>query len=139
MVEIGEADLMMTTPTKARFEFAVFGKEMTTPNYWNIFVLKSKTETIEKARRFEVLDDLKGFSILDFAGNGWTQRYMNVADGFLIDKAPKMSNLVQKLVLGRGDFTVNSSTSVNWFLNKIGATHKVQEIDLALPSTRFHN
>ena len=42
MVESGEADLMMTTPNKTRFGFAIFGKEMTTPNYWNVFVKKEK-------------------------------------------------------------------------------------------------
>ena len=138
MVERGEADLMMTTPSKARFEYAVFGKEMTTPNYWNVFVHKNKSATIEKARKFEKLDDLKGYSVLDFVGNGWTAAYMKESDGFRLDTAPQMVNLVQKLVLERGDFTINSSTSINWFLHKLKATHQVEEIDLALPGTRFH-
>lgn len=63
---------------------------------------------------------------------------MKESDGFRLDTAPQMVNLVQKLVLERGDFTINSSTSINWFLHKLKATHQVEEIDLALPGTRFH-
>lgn len=138
MVESGEADLMMTTPSKARFEFAVFGKEMTTPNYWNIFVKKSNSAVIEKARKFEKLEDLKPYSILDFIGNGWTGAYLKAADGYKIDLAPKMTQLVQKLAAGRGDLTINSSTSINWFLHKHNLIDQVEEIDLAIPGTRFH-
>lgn len=138
MVEDGEADLMMTTPNKARFAFAVFGKEMTTPNYWNIFVKKDNTAIIEKARKFEKLEDLKPYSVLDFIGNGWTGAYMKASDGYKIDLAPKMAQLVQKLATGRGDLTINSSTSVNWFLHKQNLVDKVEEIDLAIPGTRFH-
>lgn len=138
MVQDGEADLMMTTPNKARFEFAVFGKEMTTPNYWNVFVARAKPEVIEKARKFQKLEDLKPFTVLDFIGNGWTGAFMKDADGYRIDRTPKMEQLVEKLQAGRGDMTINSSTSMNWFLHKLKYSGKVEEIDLVAPGTRFH-
>jgi polar amino acid transport system substrate-binding protein len=137
LIERGDADLMMTTPSKARFELAAFGKEMTTPNYWNIFVRKGDTATIEKARAFKNLDDLKGFTILDFSGNGWTEAYMKRSEGFRIDTSAKMEQLVQILVRGRGDLTINSATAVNWFLQKLNLADQVEEIDLAIPATRF--
>lgn len=70
MVENGEADLMMTMPTRTRFEFAIFGKEMTTPNYWNFFINKNNLTLLEKAKYFRKLEDLKPYLILDFIGNG---------------------------------------------------------------------
>lgn len=138
MVEEGQADLMMTTPTKARFEFAVFGKEMTTPNYWNVFVAKNKQDMVKKAKNFKTLADLKSYSILDFNGNGWTGAYLKTSDGYTIDTAPKMEQVMMKLTEGRGDFTINSSTSVNWFLHKMNLADKVEEVDIVAPGTRFH-
>ncbi|MBF0229437.1 MAG: transporter substrate-binding domain-containing protein [Desulfamplus sp.] len=138
MVETGKADLMMTTPNKTRFEIAVFGKEMTTPNYWNIFVDKKKGLIIEAAKKFEKLEDLKPYSILDFLGNGWTGAFLKESDGYKIDKAPKMEQVVMKLAHGRADLTINSSTSVNWFLAKLNLAHEVEEIDIVAPGTRFH-
>lgn len=138
MVEDGEADLMMTTPTKTRFAYAIFGKEMTTPNYWNIFVSKKKPDIIEKAKKFEKLEDLKSYSILDFLGNGWTGLYLKEADGYKIDVAPTMEQVIRKLDYGRADLTINSSTSVNWFLSKLNIIDKVEEIDIVAPGTRFH-
>lgn len=138
MVQSGEADLMMTTPNKQRFEYAVFGKEMTTPNYWNIFVKKEKVDLLAKAKKFEKLEDLKPYSVLDFIGNGWTGAFMKEADGYKIDKAPKMEQVMLKLAEGRGDLTINSSTSVNWFMHKLKLTDKIEEVDIVAPGTRFH-
>jgi len=138
MVETGEADLMMTTPNKARFEYAVFGKEMTTPNYWNIFINKSKRDLIEKAKHFKRLEDLKLYTVNDFIGNGWTSAYMKETDGYKIDRSSKMEQLMQKLGHGRGDLTINSSTSINWFIHKMSLEGKLEEIDLVAPGTRFH-
>lgn len=138
MIETGEADLMMTTPNKARFGIAVFGKEMTTPNFWNVFILKSRADLIEKSKSFEKIEDLKPYSVLDFLGNGWTGAFMKASDGYQIDTSPKMEQVVQKLALGRGDLTINSSTSVNWFLHKLKLKGKVEEVELTAPGTRFH-
>lgn len=138
MIEEGDADLMMTTPNKGRFAFAIPGKEMTTPNYWNIFVQKERKDMVEKAKKFQKLDDLKPYSVLDFIGNGWTDAFMKESDGYRIDRSQKMEQLVQKLAAGRGDMTINSSTSINWYLHKLKLTDQVEEIDLAIPGTRFH-
>ena len=63
---------------------------------------------------------------------------MKAADGYKIDTAPKMEQVVLKLTEGRGDLTINSSTSVNWFLHKLNLTDKVQEVGFEAPATRFH-
>lgn len=138
MVEQGEADLMMTTPNRDRFKYALFGKEMTTPNYWNIFIYKNNISMIRKARKFKKLEDLKPYTVLDFFGNGWTEVYMKRGDGYKIVPAPRMENLVKMLIYGRADLTITSSTSMNWFLHKLKMTEIVEEIDLITPETRFH-
>lgn len=138
MVKSGEADVMMTTPSKARFEFAVFGKEMTTPNSWNVFVQKKNLPVIAQAQKLVHLEDLKQFKVLDFVGNGWTAAYMPQAQGYQIVSAPNMEQLVKMLAVGRGDLTINSSTSMRWFLHKLNLKNEIEEVDMALPGTRFH-
>lgn len=138
MVKSGEADVMMTTPSKARFEFAVFGKEMTTPNSWNVFVQKKNLSVIAQAQKLVHLEDLKQFKVLDFVGNGWTAAYMPQAQGYQIVSAPNMEQLVKMLAVGRGDLTINSSTSMRWFLHKLNLKDQIEEVDMALPGTRFH-
>ena len=138
MIENGEADLMMTMPTKSRFAFAVFGKEMTTPNYWNVFIKKNNVKLLEKAKNFQKLEDLKPYLILDFIGNGWSSTYLKESEGYKVDRSPLMEQIVRKLVANRGDLTINSSTSVNWFLHKLKLVGQLEEIDIVAPGTRFH-
>ncbi|MFZ6751854.1 substrate-binding periplasmic protein [Undibacterium sp. Dicai25W] len=137
MIKEGTADLMMTTPTKNRFDYAVFGKEMTTPNYWNVFVRKDDSELVKKTKNFTTLDDLKPYPILDFFGNGWTEAHLKESDGFKVHKAAKMQDIVRLMGMGQGSLTINSSTSMNWFLNKLHMTDVIEEIALETPETRF--
>ena len=137
-VEDGRADLMMTTPNKARFEYAVFGREMTTPNYWNLFIKSDRKDLIDNARSFTSLSDLKPYTVLDFNGNGWTTHFMKESDGYKIDTANTMEQVVKKLSLGRGDVIINSSASVNWFTRKLGLKDDITEVDFVAPGTRFH-
>ena len=138
MVEEGKADLMMTTPNRIRYEYAVFGKEMTTPNYWNVFIRKDNAGMMKKAKYFKKIEDLKPYTVLDFIGNGWTETYMKKSDGYKIEETPRMEQNVLKLVAGRGDLIMNSSTSMNWFLRKLGVEDKVREFRIVSPATRFH-
>lgn len=138
MVENGTADLMMTTPNRARFKYAVFGREMTTPNYWNIFIRNDNIDMIKKAKHFKKIQDLKPFTVLDFIGNGWTEKYMKKSDGYKLELVPRIEQNVQKLAAGRGDFILSSSTSVNWFLYKLGFKNEIKEINFVTPQTRFH-
>jgi hypothetical protein len=58
MIEDGTADLMMAMPSKARFKFSVFGKEMTSPNYWNIFISKDNARMMKNAKNLNKIETL---------------------------------------------------------------------------------
>jgi polar amino acid transport system substrate-binding protein len=138
MVEAGDADLMMTTPTEARFAFAVFGKEMTTPNYWNVFIKKDNAALRAKANQFTKIADLKPYKIVDFLGNGWADAFLKESEGYSVFRTAKIEKVIEILAVGRADIVINSSTSVNWFLNKMELTEEIEELDLIAPGTRFH-
>lgn len=139
MVESGEADAMMTTPTPERFKYAVFGIEHTLANYVNLFIRKSNTEMIEKARGFKKLDDLKPFKLIDYIGNGWTAAYMKKEDGYNIQEVAKLEQ-IPKLLLAeeRCDLTINNSAWIRWWAEKKGVMEKIEEIDIDWPNTRAH-
>ncbi len=65
-VEYGKVDAMMTTPTAARFKYAIFGKENVLPNYWNLFIKKGNIRMAKAVRSMTKLDDLKPFRLVDF-------------------------------------------------------------------------
>lgn len=49
-----------------------------------------------------------------------------------------MEQIVKKLAANRGDLTINSSTSLNWFLHKLKLEGQLEEVDIVAPGTRFH-
>ncbi len=78
------AELMpcFTTPTSARFEYAVFAKEETCPNIWNLFIRKRDERMAKRIATLKSLEDLKACALTDFIGNGWTKAFMKESDGF---------------------------------------------------------
>lgn len=108
MVKSGDADGMMTTPTPTRFEYAVFGKELAVPEYWNLFIKKGNTNIAEQIPLLKSIEDLKRFRLLDFLGNGWSEAYMK--EGYTISKVPRIEQIPVMLAAGREDLSIMSST-----------------------------
>lgn len=139
LVRQGKVDAMLTTPTAARHEYAVFAREETTPNLWNLFVRKGNTAIIEQLPGLNGLDDLKRFRLLDFLGNGWTKLFMKPSDGFnQIHFLPDPSRLPLMLARGRGDLVITSSEVMNYHANEQGVIDKIEEFDIDWQFTRFH-
>ncbi len=138
MVETGKLDAMITTPTSARFKYAVFGKENVLPNYWNLFIRKGNTRMEKAVPGMTKLEDLKGYKILDFIGNGWTAAFMKKPGGYTIHEVSTLGQIPLMLARGREDLAINSSTWTNWWSKKHGVQDKIQEFEIDWPWTRFH-
>ena len=136
MVKSGDADGMMTTPTLTRFEYAVFGKEMTVPEYWNLFIKKGNANIAEQIPALKSVEDLKRFRLLDFLGNGWTEAYMK--EGYTINRVPRIEQIPAMLAAGREDLSIMSSTWINWWAEKKGISDQIEEHEIDWPMTRFH-
>jgi len=139
MVETGEADMMMTTPNDGRFKYAYFGKEMTLPNYWTIYVKKGRADLLKRAGSFTKLEDLKPYSLADFIGNGWQAAYMKIEDGYNIaSQVPTMAKVPLMLASGRVDMIINSENWVDWWAEKDGIADQIEKVNTVLPNSRFH-
>lgn len=136
-VKEGKIDGMITTPNNGRFEYAVFGKEVAMPNYWNIFVRKDNYEMIEKIKKFDSLEDMKPYKLVDFIGNGWSMAFMKKEDGYNINRVSGYQQLPRLLAKGRCDFLINSSNWIRWWAKKQGLLDQFEEIHLELPLTEF--
>lgn len=139
MVQWGEADAMLTTPTAERFAYALFAREETTPNFWHLFYRKNDARMASLVGSFRGLEDLKPYRLIDFLGNGWTARFMSEAQGFTnITFIDDPSRLPLLLVRGRGDLVLSSSALMNYHAKKAGLRDQLRERDLDWPFTRFH-
>lgn len=135
-VKSGEADGMMTTPTTTRFEYAVFGKELAVPEYWNLFIKKGNTKIAEQIPTLKSIEDLKRFRLIDFLGNGWSEAYMK--EGYTIGKVPRIDQIPSMLAFGREEISIMSSTWMNWWAENKGISDQIEEYEINWPMTRFH-
>lgn len=136
MVETGEADLMVTVANNARFEYAVFGKEITLVNKINIFIKRGNLDLKEKVMKFKKIEDLKPYEIVDYIGNGWQLTYMKKEDGYKINLVARIQQIPQTIASDRYDLTLIASPFMNWMLDNLGLTEELEEIENDFPNTK---
>lgn len=138
MVRYGKADAMMTTPTKKRFEYSIFGKEKTLINYWSLFIQKGNRFMEKKIPELKRIEDLKPFGLLDYIGNGWTRSFLKARGNYKIQEVAKIEQIPIMLSLGRGDLTIQPSSWINWWIAKHGLEGQIREYHIDWPFTQFH-
>ncbi len=134
----GRLDGMMTTPTANRFKYAVFGKENTLPNYWNLFIRKNDQRMKKAIKSINSIEDLKAYGLVDFIGNGWTKAFIKSRGKYNILEVRSLSQIPLTLAKGRQDLIINSSSWTNWWAEKNGVADQLLEIEIDWPWTRFH-
>lgn len=136
MIRNGEADLIITTPTQARFEYALFGKGKAVIQNWSLFIHQDNQELIAKAKKFTRLEELKPYTFVDYRGNGWTSAYLK--EGYKIHQVTRIEQLPEMIALKRGDFTIENPGVIKWWARQTGADKKIVEVKTNLPNTKFH-
>jgi polar amino acid transport system substrate-binding protein len=139
LVRSGQADLMLTTPTPERFEYAVFAQEMTTPTMWNLFLRADDMAMIKAAQGLNGLEDLKQYRLLDFQANGWRQRFLSEEAGFTrVTLTSDPARLPALLLAKRGDMVLSSSALMRYHVSGQGLNAQIVELSVDWPYTRFH-
>lgn len=136
MIRTGEADVMITTPTQARFAFAAFGKGKVMIHKWSMFTHKDNVDLIAKAKQFTRLEELKPYLLLDYLSNGWTTR--NLQGEYRIHQVTSLEQVLRMLALKRGDLTIENPANIRWWAAKAGIDKELVEIPTQLPNTQFH-
>ncbi|WP_022665872.1 substrate-binding periplasmic protein [Desulfospira joergensenii] len=124
IVEKGQADALITTPTPKRLQFLVPSQEV-------LFTMKTKIFTqednpnIARIRSIHSLTDLEGLRIIDYIGDGWAEK--NLAQ-FGILWAPSLSTVCKMIAAYRGDVFIQDENLVKDAIKNIKARGANREL-----------
>lgn len=127
MVKIGEADSYCTTVTPERLEFSLQTQESIIEVNFKIYTAIDNPK-IEKLRKVQSLQDLKGFNLVDYSGSGWAMK--NLA-GHSIHWLQTNDQIWNFLIKKRADATVKNEWTTRYFLQHF--EHQEQIVELPQP------
>ncbi len=136
MVNDGEFDAYISTPTPERLNYVVVGTEP--------FIVLSKVPftqpdnpMLTKMHGIKSLDDLKSYKVLDYMGNGWGKKRLVEKTGLKLDYASSIDSVLKKLAAKRGDIFIEDPKIVNYNLALLGLTGQVVEVPVVFEETEF--
>ncbi|WP_320499253.1 substrate-binding periplasmic protein [Dongia rigui] len=113
MVMHGEADGFVSVATKARLDFTACGSVPALHVPLQSIIRKDdpRRPIFEAARSLEAL---KSYKVISYRGNGWAKQYLA---GFDVFYASDFDSSLRGLARGRGDLSVITMASRNYFLH----------------------
>lgn len=87
MVAAGKADAFITVPTPKRRAYCEIGKAAVTVFSLNPFTHKNNRK-MDALKEIETIQDLSGFSIVNYIGNGWALKNLAGMDIFWTPTCP---------------------------------------------------
>jgi len=127
MVRNGEADSFLTVSTAERREYALVSETPVLLVSIGLFV-PAESEKMSELRMVKSVPDLKGFSMIDYLGDGWGAEMLK---GFDVGRAPSIEHVVQMLALNRGDGFLQNGFVTNYAIRRLGLQDKIVEIPMA--------
>lgn len=114
LVRNGEADAMISVPTPKRLDF-LSATDPVLQMRFHAFARRDNPK-IKQIMAIESINDLKGFDIINYLGNGWADKNFK---GLTVDKAPSFTNAILTLARNRADVFVDGSIVVKYTINKL--------------------
>jgi len=121
LVKAGEAHALCTVPTDARREFLIFGREEVLEIDVHVFYAAdhSRRDDIAAIRS---VNDLKGFSQVDYIGNGFAER---VFKELPIIWVPTLEAGLMRVAWARADVIVASPLVAQFEMRRLGIAGRV--------------
>lgn len=114
LVETGKADAMISIATPKRLAFLSPTDPVIHLNF-HVFA-RSDHPKIKQIMAIDSIQDLKGFDIIDYLGNGWADK--NFKD-LTVDKAPNFTSALLMLANNRADVFVDGSIVVKYSIKQL--------------------
>lgn len=114
LVKNGRADAMISIATPKRLVFLSATDPVIHLNF-HVFA-KSDNPRINEIMAIESFEDLKGFDILNYLGNGWAEKKFK---GLTVYTAPKFTSAILMLAANRGDVLVDDSIVVKYAIKEL--------------------
>lgn len=114
LVETGKADAMISIASPKRLVFLSATDPVIHLNF-HVFA-RSDHPKIKKIMAIESIEDLKGFDIISYLGNGWVETNLK---GLTVDKAPNFTSAILMLAKNRSDVFVDGSIIVKYTIKQL--------------------
>ena len=135
-VHDGKEDAYITTPTPERLKYTEVGDNPLIVMQKSVFTYVDNPR-IERLKNIKKFEDLREFKVLDYLGNGWSEKRLVEETGILPDYSPSIDSVLKKLAAKRGDIFIEDSTIVNYNMRILGLSDKIVELPVVLESTEF--
>lgn len=136
MVKNGVHDAFITIPTPERLAYAEPSKETF------IFMTKkmftgSNNPRLDELRKVQKIEDLKGFSLLGYAGDGWGKEKIEKEAGLKLFMVSSIPSILRMLSLNRGDAFIASPYIVNYELKNLVLSKNVIELPATIEKVAY--
>ena len=133
MVEEGIADAFVTAATEQRRSYTHIGEETVVSLEVKLFTYRNNPN-IPQLLQVKTLDDLKGFQIVDYIGNGWAQKALKKLN---VTWVPTLDQSFTLLHAGRVDAIVSNAHIANFHIDRLGYKPHIIEIPVSLSHVDF--
>ncbi|MCP4579751.1 MAG: amino acid ABC transporter substrate-binding protein [Deltaproteobacteria bacterium] len=135
-VHNGKEDAYITTPTPERLKYTEIGENSFIVMRKSVFTYANNPK-IELLKNINSFDDLRQFKVLDYLGNGWSEKRLVEETGMSPDYSPSIDSVLKKLAAKRGDIFIEDSTIVNYNIRLLGLSKEIVELPVVLEATEF--
>jgi polar amino acid transport system substrate-binding protein len=134
MVETGIADAFITVPTKKRLKYSQCSNVSALTVKVGIYTY-AENPRMNELMKIKTYDDLKGFSIIDYIGNGWAKSKFKNLD---VTWMPTLNQTFMMLASKRADILVRNNYNFDFFSRSLNIQNKIIKLPAILSSVDFH-
>jgi polar amino acid transport system substrate-binding protein len=116
-VKQGERDAMITVATPARLDYAAAGEVPVAVSTVGLFTTSDHSR-LKQMEQIRSTDDLRGYRILTYLGDGWA---LDNLDGLDVDSdGNDLQTVLRKLAWGRGDLFPQTVEVTGHYIEELG-------------------
>ncbi len=133
MVKSGKADAFITVPTKQREVYTNFSEDVV--HLTTFIYVRASHPDLEKMKKIKSIKELKGYTLVDYVGNGWAA---NALKGMDVNWLARFDQIFPYMLQERGDAHAASRHMVRYNLKKMGLKGKIIEMPHPVASLYAH-
>ncbi len=138
MVEQGQADILVTTATDDRLEYAIRTNEAVLIKRLNIYTYSDHKdiETINTLKKTEEIEE-NNLSVISYLGNGWAKNVLE-SKNIPVDYAKNNEGMYQMLANRRADILIEESKIADSIIKDLGLESKIIKTGGIAEESRFY-
>jgi polar amino acid transport system substrate-binding protein len=137
-VEKGDADLILTVPTKKRLTFSIKNEKPIYQMYLHIYTYKNHKQ-IRQIRQIKLAKDILKLDLIPVTnlGNGWHKQHID-SYGVNTYYVPREDNIVRVLASKRADIMIDAVIPTNYKIKQYGLVSKLELTNARFGPLNFH-